>query len=225
MTLAVTLFSSAGAQVGHAPERSPYRDLRAKQAASAIAGYVWGSGGVAKVGPTNGRLFGVRYDRQVGTAADILIGLSYGRFQRYRVDPAQPVATRTSGPEDEDIAMMEAGVSLVLTGRKSWHGLVPYVGTGVGVAFDVQLAEDISTYSFGTKGLLIPHLGVKWFPVQALAVKLEGRSYFWRLSYPTQFFLPPTGLDVPPVLTAEDPTAEWTMHPTLILAVGYTFTF
>ena len=216
----------AAAQVGHAPESSPYRELRAKQAASVIVGQVLGSRGVANVGPSDGQLVGIRYDRQVGTAVDILVGLSYGQFQRFRVDPTLPLATRMSGPDPEGIAMMEAGLSLVLTGRKSWRGLVSYVGGGLGVAFDTQLDTDASGYTFGTKGLLAPHVGLKWYPVQAFSVKVEGRGTLWRLTYPTQFFQAPVGYTVPPILrAATDPSAEWTVHPTLILSAGYTFTF
>src|SRR5262249_13535489 len=99
----------------------------------------------------------------------------------------------------------------------------PYVGGGLGVAFDVALADDNSGYSFGTKGMLIPHVGVKWFPVHAFAIKVEGRGIIWRLSYPTQFFTTPIGYSVPPVLTTADPSHEWTIHPTIMASIGYTF--
>jgi len=225
LILALLPPGAAAAQVGHAPEHSPYSDLRSKQAVSAVVVYVGGTRVAAQVGPSNGLLFGVRYDRQVGTAVDIQLGLGYGRLERYLVDPTKTPDTRLSGPTHEDVVTMETGVALVLTGRKTWHGFIPYVGAGLGVVFDTQLTEDASGYSFGTKGTISPHLGVKWFPIQAFAVKVEGRALVWRLSYPTQFFAPPVGYTVAPVLKATDPNAEWTVHPTLILSVGYTFTF
>ena len=52
---AVALFLVSGiagldAQVGHPPESSPYRPLRAKRVISVGGGYLWGSSGKAKVG-------------------------------------------------------------------------------------------------------------------------------------------------------------------------------
>jgi hypothetical protein len=213
---------AAGAQVGHPPEHSPYFDLAAKQSASLIGGFIGGSRGRAGVGPANGALIGIRYDHAIGAPVDIIVGLYGARLQRYVVNPNLGVLLRTSGPINQDLVMMETGLSLVLPGRKTWHGFAPYVGGTVGVAFETALAEDPSGYSFGTKGVFAPHAGLKWYPVQAFAIKIEARDYFWRLSYPAQFSIPPAGTTLPPVLTDANP--EWTMHPSVLVSVGYTFT-
>ena len=212
----------AAAQVGHRPETSPYRELIARQAVSAIGGYLTGSRGIANVGPSNGSILGVRYDRSIGTPVDILVGISAARLDRFRVDPNRPVATRTTGPVKQDLAIMEAGLSLVLMGRKTWHGLSPYLGASLGVGFETGLGSDESGYQFGTKVMLAPHVGFKWYPVQALAVKIEGRSYFWRLSYPASFALSPGG-SIPTVLPSGSTFNEWTAHPALLFSLGYTF--
>ena len=214
--------AGAAAQVGHRPESSPYRELVAKQAASVIAGYLTGSRGIANVGPSNGTILGVRYDRSIATPVDIQVGLSAARLDRFRVNPNLPVATRTTGPVKQDLALMEAGLSLVLMGRKTWHGISPYIGAGLGIAFETGLGSDESGYQFGTKVLLAPHAGFKWYPVQALAVKIEGRTYFWRLTYPTSFGLSPGGT-ITTVLPVGSGFNEWTAHPALLLSLGYTF--
>src|SRR5437660_1509826 len=82
----------ASAQVGHPPERSPYFDLRAKQAASLIGGFIAGSRGKAGVGPANGPVIGFRYDHAVGAPIDIILGLYGARLQRYVVNPNLSVA-------------------------------------------------------------------------------------------------------------------------------------
>ena len=221
--VALTLISPRGmvAQVGHAPEHSPYRDLRAKQSTSVITGFLTGERGSANVGPSHGPVFGVRYDRQVGTAIDILLGLSGARLDRFLVEPTLPVATRTTGPIKDDLIFMETGLSLVLTGRKSWRGFVPYVGSTFGVVFETTV--DFAEYQFGTRGEITPHIGIKWFPLQAISFKVEARDVIWRLKYPGSFFSTQvTG--VPTVLrSGVDQAAEWLHHPTLMLSLGYTF--
>jgi hypothetical protein len=209
--------------VGHPPERSPYKNLRAKQAAQFVTGYLFGDRGEAGIGPADGPIFGIRYDRAVGTPLDIQLGLSYGHLTRNSVDPTKPVATRLLGRTTQDLVMMEAGMSLVVTGRKTWRGFAPYVGGTIGVAFETDIGSDITGYQFGTKALFTPHLGLKWYPIQAFAIKFEARDYIWRLSYPETYIVSyQTG--IPPVLPSGK-TTEWTHHPALLFSVGYTFTF
>jgi hypothetical protein len=216
--------SATWAQVGHAPEGSPYRDLRAKQAASVIGGFLRGGRGAAQASPSNGPIFGVRYDRQVGGPVEILLGLSYARLDKYLVDATAPVASRLVGPVRDDLVLMEAGLSLVLTGRKSWRGFVPYVGGMVGVVFETDLAT-FNDFTFGTRAVLTPHAGLKWYPVQALAFKVEARDIIWRVRYPDSWFNAQV-VGIPPVLPAATQEAfQWLHHPTVMISLGYTFTF
>jgi hypothetical protein len=212
----------ASAQVGHAPESSPYRELLAKQAASAVFGFLWGSRGIVNVGPSEGPIAGIRYDHIIGAPADVQVGLAFGHFQRYQIDPAKPVNTRTSGPINQDLVIMDTGISLVMMGRKTWHGFSPFVGGTVGVAFETGLGGS-DVYQFGTKATLAPHLGFKWYPAQALTFKVEGRTYFWRLSYPPAYQTVPGGLGVPTVLPTGASANEWTAHPAVMVSIGYTF--
>lgn len=233
LPLAAALLAAvpAAAQVGHVPERSPYRDLRATQAASAFGGYISGSGGRVGVDPSDGPVVGIRYDRNVAAPLDLFLALSGARLQRLVLDPSAPVSARVSGPVNHELILLEGGMSLVLTGRKTWHGLVPYLGGAFGVTFaaGTRTATDIlSGFNFGTRLLLAPHVGVKWYPVQALVFKVEGRSYHWRLRYPDSYFFPPLGAPgIPPILDPSVVTkdTEWTHHPAVFLSLGYTFTF
>jgi len=213
----------AAAQVGHDPGRSPYHDLRARQAASLIGGFLRGERGTPRAAPSDGPLVGIRYDRQVGPAAEVLIGLSAARLDKFVIDPTLPPETRATGPIKNDIIFMEVGASLVLTGRKTWRGFAPYVGAMLGVAFETDLTT-FSNFTFGTRLAVTPHAGIKWFPVQALAFKAELRDVIWRVRYPDSWFTAQAG--VPSILSlATDKSAEWLHHPTVVLSLGYTFTF
>jgi hypothetical protein len=228
--VALLMATPVQAQVGHPPERSPYTDLRATQATSLVGGYIWGSGGKVGVDPSDGPPIGIRYDRQVGAPLDVYIGISGARLQRLILDPNASLAARTTGPVNHEVIMTEVGMSLVLTGRKTWHGLVPYLGGGFGIAFGsaARTPTDIlAGFNYGTKLVLSPHIGVKWYPVQALAFKVEGRTIHWRLRYPDSYFFSPLGAPaIPPILDGTvTKDTEWTHHPALFASLGYTFTF
>lgn len=217
--------AGARAQVGHDPATSPYRDLRSKQVLGVMAGYLWGSRGVAGVGPSGGQLVTARYDRSVGGPMNLFLGLGFANANAYRMDPNLPASTRRSGPFNQGLVVMDAGLHLLLTGRKTWRGFAPYGGVGFGVVFQTGLPDDLSGYSFGTKAHLGPQVGIRWYPVEALSLRLEARDLLWRLKYPTQFFSPPPVFpNEPPVLEpATDPSAQWTHHPVIAFGIGYTF--
>ncbi len=215
---------TASAQVGHAPESSPYRDLRAKHILSFTGTYVFGDAGKAGVGPTDGRLGGVRYDLYMSGAAAIGFGFSLGNFDRLLIDPAEPPDTRTLGSATQSVTMVDLGVNLVLTGAKTWHRLAPYVGFSLGLVFGGEVPEDsLSGFDFSTKFQLSPQAGVRWYVTDRLSIRLEGRDILWRLSYPESFFrLPANDPISPPVLNPlTNKTTDWTHNLTLLLSLGY----
>jgi len=160
----------------------------------------------------------------LGGAAEVLLGLGYARLDKYLVDPTVPEASRLIGPFEDNVVFMEVGASLLLTGRKSWHGLVPYVGAMGGVVFETDLGTP-SALTFGTRVSLAPHIGLKWYPVQAIAFKVEARDIIWRIKYPEVWFVSQAPGILPVLRTDVDKPAEWLHHPTLMVSLGYTFTF
>ena len=57
---------------------------------------------------------------------------------------------------------------------------------------------------------------------ESVYLRAEGRLQFWKLSYPTQYFIPPADYpDDPPLLNPVlNSDAEWTTHPTLLVGLG-----
>ncbi len=210
-------------QVGHAPESSPYKDLRAKHVLSLSAGYLGGSAGAAGVGPTDGPLFGARLDLLLGGPAEVFFGLDVADLSRLVLDPTKGAASRVKGTFNQSVIIGEAGLAMRLTGQKTWNGLVPYFGLGLGVAFGSGVAQDSSTFEFGTKFHVDPRLGIRWFPTDRINFRFEFRDVVWRLRYPALFFDPPVEAPEEPSLldpvTMDD--TEWTHHPTLVISLGY----
>jgi len=62
---------------------------------------------------------------------------------------------------------------------------------------------------------------------ERISLRTEGRLQFWRLSYPSTYFLPPPSApNVPPILNSGTTSdTEWTAHPTLLVGLGYSFRF
>ena len=216
--LAVFQTTAALAQVGHLPENSPYKDMRIKQALVFYGGVMSGGEGNAGVGPTNGPVGGVRWEIAVGAPSILFLGLSMANLERPLVNPDDPPDTRFLDSANQRIVMVDAGLNFVLTGRKTWRGLAPYMGVGFGMAFGGPVPEDLSGYTFKSKFHIDPTIGIRFHPSPRFHFRIEGRAVFWRLNYPPRFF---DGTD--PLLNDLIQTnTNWTVHPTLLFGIGYT---
>lgn len=223
--LAVLSPVAASAQVGHAPERSPYRDIRIRSSFLAVGGYLGGSHGRLGIGPSSGRLIGLQYELELTGPTDAFITLSQASLDRIVIDPDAPLASRVTDSLTQSVLFAQAGLSILLTGSKTWNGFAPYLGATLGLGFGENIPQDSSGFGFSTKFVTGPHLGIRWYPTRTLHLRVEGRQLFWQLSYPERFFLEPFRAPTdPPVLDpAADPDSEWTAHPTLVFALGYAF--
>ena len=213
------------AQVGYPPEKSPYRDILNGQGFSLYGGYIGGSRGLLGIGPAGGPIGGVRYELSIGGPTDVVIGAGYGVLKRMIVDPNADTLSRTIGPVNQPMVTVDVGLNVLLTGHKTWHGLAPYLGANMGIAFGGKVAADSSGYNFNTKFLVGPQVGVRWYPSQTFTVRLEGRDVFWQIKYPSSFFATPSRAPTQPSVlsTTTDPSAEWIQHPSVLLSIGIAF--
>jgi hypothetical protein len=217
---------AAAAQVGHDPGSSPYRDVPLKPVLSFSVGYLTNDRGRVGAGFSNALTFGARYDIPTGRSLLFQLGTTYLRGDRFIIDPRADSTSpqRKTGPYNSTLVLVEAGMQLRLTGAKSWHGLAPYVGTGLGLAFDVDSPGDTtqSGYKFGTKLTLALVSGVRLYPSSRMVINAELRGQAWRLKYPLSFHaaLSPDGSRVIPVT---EPLNDWTLHPWFSLGIGWTF--
>ncbi|PYP67003.1 MAG: hypothetical protein DMD26_06005 [Gemmatimonadetes bacterium] len=76
----LTIGSTASAQVGYPPARSPYLDLTYSQELTAIFGYYVGREDPAGVAPGNGSLAGVHYEWRAGGPAHLTGEIDGTRF-------------------------------------------------------------------------------------------------------------------------------------------------
>src|SRR5256712_8804042 len=131
--IVVAAYNGVAAQVGHEPAHCPYHDVRRGGVLVRTFGYLGGSRGSVGVGPAEGKTGGIRYEVPFG-AVGASLGLAYARMNRFVVDPFTDTTSRKSGPSTNDVVLLDAGLQLILTGRKTWRGFAPYVGGVLGVA-------------------------------------------------------------------------------------------
>lgn len=213
------------AQVGHEPAQSPYRDIFRGAGPVMFVGHLGGDRGQAGAGPGNATTFGARYELALGRPTLLQITAAYLKGDRFIINPAvdDTNPNRRTGPADTDILFTEVALQLRLTGGKTWHSFAPYIGTGVGMAFELHSPGDTtaSGYQFGRKLTFGGNAGVRWHAGRKITVQLDARAIMWRLRYPVSFHSP--AADGSRVVRITDPLTDWTVHPWLSLGVGWIF--
>lgn len=216
------------AQVGHDPATSPFRDIRNGRWLEFYTGQIGGSGGPIPVGPRDGTVFGGRIDFRGRNTLQISFGAWYAATVRNIVDADDSIATRIKPAIKHSLFGGDANIQLNLTGGKSYRGIAPYVGFGLGVVKGQKTpAADTSGYSFGTKFYFSPSAGTRLMLGQRLFLKAEGRLYFWSLKYPLNYSdepakQPGTG----DVFNAVNPTgrrSQYVTAPALLIGAGFAF--
>src|SRR5438874_4325315 len=209
------------AQVGYEPGHSPYHDIPRGAVWALTVGHLAGSRGSVGVGPADGLTGGVRYEVPFG-AVGASLGLAYARTSRFVQDYTKDSSSRKTGLFDDNVVLADAGLQLVLTGRKSWRRFAPFIGGALGVAVGSALAQDTSGYRFGTKITLAPNAGVRWYTTRRVSVRGDFRLVLWKLHYPLSYKVV-TSTNGGSVLPATAPLDQWTAHPWATIGVGWTF--
>jgi hypothetical protein len=213
------------AQLGHDPAQSPYRDIARGTGFIFFAGHLSGGRGKAGVGPSNALSAGLRYEMPLGRAIVSQFTAAYLKGDRFIVNPAVDSTSpdRRTGPADAGLLFTEMALQLRLTGGKTWHGVSPYLGSGLGLAFDLHSPGDTtkSEYRFGTKVTFTASAGLRWYPARKMVVQLDGRVAWWRLKYPSSFKSPAP--DSSRVIPLTQPLTDWTRHPWVSLGIGWIF--
>src|SRR5712691_13544152 len=213
------------AQVGHDPASSPYHDILLHSGPVFFVGHLGADRGVARAGTSNATTFGARYEIPAGRSLHFQFTGAYLHGDRFIIDPRADSTSpaRRTGPFKSDLALVEVGMQLRLTGGKTWRGFAPYAGTGLGLMFDVDSPGDTtrSGYQFGTKLVLALASGVRWYPARRLTIIADARAQLWRLKYPVSFHsAAPDGSRVIPLT---QPLTDWTLHPWISLGIGWIF--
>lgn len=184
----------AAAQVGRPPEDSPYRDIRQKKNLTLLIGYFGGSGGKLGLGPHDGLTYGGRFGFGVSGPLEISFAVEYGATEGNLVTRDTANRLQVGPPVDSPIWMFEGDVQYTVTGAKTWHGLAPYLGGGLGYAWRTSSTENPDAYDFGGRFYLTPFAGTRFYVNPRSFLRAEIRGAFWRLAYPPPYYEDITGI-------------------------------
>lgn len=218
LLLAATSSPALAQEVGHLPSESPYRDIAYKQEFTPFIGYFAAGSDPAGVAPRSGPMLGARYEIRIGGPAQFMARLGHVWSERRVIDPQLPVGSREVGTSSTSLYLADVGISLNLTGQKSWNGLVPVITGGAGVVSDFKGA-DVGGFKFGTQFAITVGGGVRWVPQDSrLQVRVDLADYLYQISYPTSYVVDSEEL---PRVTRKQ--SAWTNNLALTAGVSYRF--
>ncbi|HEX7977359.1 MAG TPA: outer membrane beta-barrel protein [Gemmatimonadaceae bacterium] len=175
-------------QVGFPPAGSPFRDLEYKQEITPYGGWANASTDAAQVLPQSAAIFGARYQLHLGGPVSFDGDFSRMSSTRNVVDPTQIAGKRIVGTTDAPVYGVNVGLALALTGRKSWHYLVPEVRGGAGVVTS-NTKDDASGYSFGTPFAFTFGGGLKFVSTGRFQLRADVTERWYKQKYPDSFFV------------------------------------
>ena len=210
--------ASLSAQVGHLPTESPFRDVPYRHELTTYSGWYSGAEGSVGVGPQAGPIVGVRYAIRIGGPAFFSVHAGHAFSKRDVIDPLNPPETRQLGTKDVSLLLLDAGITVNLTGQKSWHGLIPFTRFGIGVASNLGSRTDPGQFSIGTPFALVLGTGVRWTSGGRWQLRFDASDHLFRLNYPSTYGEIPEGGGAP-VLAGK--TSEWKHNGVFGIGASY----
>ena len=204
--------------VGHLPSESPFRDIEFKQEITPFIGYFSAGADPAGVAPRSGPMLGARYEIRIGGPAHFMARVGHVWSERRTIDPSLDIGSRDLGIAATSLYLADLGISLNLTGQKTWRGLVPVVTGGAGIAADFRSA-DVGGFRFGTQFAITVGGGIRWVPQDSrLQFRVDLADYLYQISYPATYV---TGTDEQPRVTRKQ--SAWTNNLALTAGASYRF--
>lgn len=201
---------------------SPYRYVEKGQEAGPFVGYLSPDRGRFGFGPGASMILGARYGVEITGPVALEGVVTSLRTTRDVVNPARQEGERVVGEADVALVFLEARLRFALTGRRSWHGLQPYVMAGGGLAFDVEGVqrddvlelEERDRFEFGTKFTGSFGGGARWILTDRLTLRSELLMNLYKLDTPDGFQDPERGFEAVP-------DSEWTSARGISLALTW----
>lgn len=212
---------SLSAQVGYEPARSPFTDLEFKQEITAFTGAFIAGSEPSGVAPRSGPIFGFRYETRVGGPAYFTARAARVFSERMIADPSKPLGSRYSKMTPWPLYLVDASLSLNLTGQKSIRDLVPVVNSGVGIVSDFRSSPDVGGYRFGTTFAFSFGGGVRWTPGGPFQLRADFADYVYQLTYPSTYYVKAS--DSTRVLRDTQAKSVWKHNVGLTVGASYLF--
>lgn len=206
--MALSLFAVAPlrAQVGHMPNASPYEDFKIGQTLTPMAGRLIMGRDPAGVAPQSSVMGALRYDVGVGGPASLFVRYLAAPSTRRVLNPAEPRATRVFATPRVTTQMLDGGLDIALTGRKTWRRLLPSINGGVGIVSDFAKA-DTGAYQFGTNFSFSYGFSLRYITRRGPQLRVDLSNFIWQYQYPDRYFVKAS--DTTSVLTNTRDRSKW----------------
>lgn len=210
--------ATASAQVGHLPSASPYEDFKIGQTLTVLGGWLAVQRDPAKVAPDASWLAALRYDIGVGGPASLFVRYTGSPSQRQVLAPGNTALTRVVGTPSVTTHILDGGLDIALTGRKTWRNLLPSINGGVGVMSDFA-AADTGGYQFGTNFAFSYGFSMRYITRGGPQLRVDLTNFIWQYQYPDRYFV--LAADTTAVLTDTRNRSAWRGNWALSAGVSF----
>lgn len=221
---AVTILATpavAQVGVGYPPSASPFRDVEYRQELTGFTGWFNAGKDPAGVAPQSGPMIGARYEVRVGGPAQFMVRLAHVTSERRVLDPRLPDETRDLGVRSWPLWAADLGLTVNLTGQKSFRNFVPLIQAGAGIVSDFKSQADTGGFKFGTAFAFTYGLGIRWVPGGRFQARVDLTDYAYQINYPDSYYL--SAPDTTSVLSGNQSTKVWKQNIALTVGASYLF--
>lgn len=211
----------AAPQVGYPTNSSPFRDLEYRQELTIFGGQFKAGTEPAAVAPRSGPMVGARYEVRVGGPAQLFVRASRVFSERQALDPTKPAATRFLGVSKIPLYLADLGISMNLTGQRTFHGIVPSLAAGAGIVSTLNSKVENDPFKFGTTFAFSFGGGLRILPTDRIQIRIDGGTHMYQIHYPTEYSTPAS--DKTSVIPADQPKSFWKSNPSITAGLSYLF--
>lgn len=223
------------AQVGYPPQQSPYRDLRETMELTFYSGYFRAKKDPARVAPVSGPIIGAQYQWRAGGPAHLTVELARVESERRVLDPDKNGTSGTSttpcvltdatcksaGVYRWPLYMIDGGLTMALTGERSFLRMVPLVKAGAGLVTDFHSQPDVGTFGFGTRFALTWGAGLRVVPGGRYSIRADISNRLYTVKYPVSYYVPAD--DGTTIFSGTQSRTAWLNNPAFTIGVSYLF--
>jgi hypothetical protein len=218
----VAVATSASAQVGYPPSRSPFVDVEQTQEITPFFGYFSAKRDPAAVAPRSAAMAGLQYEWRAAGPMHLGLELMGTNSERTTLDPSKAPASRDLGLSSHPVYAADAFLAVSLTGARSWHHLMPMANIGLGLVSDFK-GPDVGGFKFGTRFALPFGAGVRWVPGGGhIQLRADVKDWMYSIVYPESYYVTTSTTD-PPILTSKVARSRWTNNFAMTVGVSYIF--
>jgi hypothetical protein len=200
LSLMVAVVAEPPTQASAQSIPSPYRYIEAKVESGPFVGYVSANTGRFGYGPGGGLLLGGRWGIELSgpISFETTVGVNPG--SRDVMDPRRELGDQKVGEADVLMSTIDGRLKFSFVGRRTWHGVNPFLVFGGGVAFDLasdDAADDIleaeDRFDFGTSFYGTAGTGVRWWLSDRFTLRGDALFQLWQIDTPPGFAAPERG--------------------------------